>query len=723
MAADKLVDSAQLDGALTATADSIRAITGKTADITWDMNEGFKDELETIPVRTGANLSADGPTVTALAGYYRTNVSKTVASGIVTENTPTIANSTGIVTGSSIVTAGYVEDATPSKTLQLTTKAAATYNTSASDQTIDGYRWLTGAQTIKGVTTSGIAAGNIKTGVSIQVGDGNDSDRIVGVTGTFTASSTVSSGQTAAAAGQLLSGYSAWVDGAEIKGTIASKSASDMSVSGATVTAPAGYYASNQSKSVASGSATTPATTITVSPSISVGTDGKITASNSGSKSVTPTVSAGYVSAGTAGTITVNGSNTLQMTTKGATTYNASGSDQSIASGTYLTGAQTIRKIVTGNISAGNIKTGVTITVGDSGSGTRIANVAGTFTASNTVSSGQTAAAAAQIRSGYSAWVAGAEVKGSIANGAITNNTSGGTSSGTINRGKQIKIGAGFYSSTVYYTAQSNSGTKTISASGTTSVDGYANASVAAGSATTPATTITVAPSISIDSAGKITASNSGTKSVTPTVSAGYVSSGTAGTITVNGSNTKQMTTKAATTYNASTSDQTIASGTYLTGTQTIRKITTSNISAGNIVNTVTIKVGDSGSATRIANVTGTFVPYCFAEGEYVKPNYHNIKCTGITRRKPTGNVYIINSRNNQATFLQVPMKLGYLIDTTSGTPTVLGTYGPGVIAGVRYSGTEYIGFASTNETNSTSTYTFTDLLHNSKTINVYAMF
>lgn len=78
----------------------------------------------------------------------------------------------------------------------------------------------------------------------------------------------------------------------------------------------------------------------------------------------------------------------------------------------------------------------------------------------------------------------GAEITGTIANGAITNNTSGGTSSGTVNRGSQIKIGAGYYPSDSYYTAQANSGTKTISSSGTISVDGYANVSVAAGSNT-----------------------------------------------------------------------------------------------------------------------------------------------------------------------------------------------------------------------------------------------
>ena len=37
--------------------------------------------------------------------------------------------------------------------------------------------------------------------------------------------------------------------------------------------------------------------------------------------------------------------------------------------------------------------------------------------------------------------------------GTVTLNTSGGTSSGTINAGQQIKLGAGYYDSDLYYTA------------------------------------------------------------------------------------------------------------------------------------------------------------------------------------------------------------------------------------------------------------------------------
>lgn len=75
--------------------------------------------------------------------------------------------------------------------------------------------------------------------------------------------------------------------------------------------------------------------------------------------------------------------------------------------------------------------------------------------------------------------------------------------------------------------------------------DGLSSVTVNAmpsGSATTPATTITANPTISVSASGLITASVSKTQGVTPTVSAGYVASGTSGTITVNGSNTNQLT-------------------------------------------------------------------------------------------------------------------------------------------------------------------------------------
>lgn len=101
----------------------------------------------------------------------------------------------------------------------ISSKGAATYNTSASDQEIASGQYLSGKQMIRGVTTSGIDAANIKKDVICKVGDSGNAGRIKNVTGTFTKASTATGTHGAAAAGQIMHGYSAWVDGAEVIGT------------------------------------------------------------------------------------------------------------------------------------------------------------------------------------------------------------------------------------------------------------------------------------------------------------------------------------------------------------------------------------------------------------------------------------------------------------------------------------------------------------------------
>lgn len=214
------------------------------------------------------------------------------------------------------------------------------------------------------------------------------------------------------------------------------RTSADLTVSGATVTAPAGTYASNASKSVstmtlptsaassatsgysltatldrstsdryiniapgynsaggyykiskvANGSATTPATTITVTPTVSLNSEtGIVTGSVSGSQSITPTVSAGYVSSGTAGTVNVSGSAWLQMTTQAAQTIHPSQTDQSISAYQYLTGAQTIKAVTLSNITADNIKSGIVVKVGDSTDDDCVTSVTGTYAGSGGV--------------------------------------------------------------------------------------------------------------------------------------------------------------------------------------------------------------------------------------------------------------------------------------------------------------------------------------------------
>ena len=246
---------------------------------------------------------------------------------------------------------------------------------------------------------------------------------------------------------------------------VARKSSTDLTASGATVTAPAGYYASAASKSVASGSATTPATTITANPSISVSSGGLITASVSNQKSVTPTVSAGYVSAGTAGMVTASGSNTSQLSTQAAATITPSESQQTaVTAGKYTTGAVTVGAISSTYVGSGidrNDSTDLTA------SGATVTVPAGYYeeNASKSVATGTAGTPTA--------------TKGSVSNHAIsvtpsvTNTT--GYITGSTKTGTAVSVSA----------SELVSGTLSITAEGTFDVTNYAGAVVAIANAVT----------------------------------------------------------------------------------------------------------------------------------------------------------------------------------------------------------------------------------------------
>lgn len=115
----------------------------------------------------------------------------------------------------------------------------------------------------------------------------------------------------------LLSGKTATKNsGAKVTGNIASKSSSDLTVSGATITAPSGYYSASASKSIASGTAGTPTATkgtvsnhsVSVTPSVT-NTTGYITGSTKTGTAVS--VSASEL---VSGTYTVDSSGTKDVT-------------------------------------------------------------------------------------------------------------------------------------------------------------------------------------------------------------------------------------------------------------------------------------------------------------------------------------------------------------------------------------------------------------------------
>lgn len=126
-------------------------------------------------------------------------------------------------------------------------------------------------------------------------------------------------------------------------GTIQSNKTYTVSAAGSPIIQPDTGYDSMQkvTLTVPAGAATAPDTITGNSASVTTGSN---TLTFSKNISVTPTVStAGYISNGTANIVAV--SLTANITTKGAATYTPSSIAQTIPSGVYLTGAQTIAAI------------------------------------------------------------------------------------------------------------------------------------------------------------------------------------------------------------------------------------------------------------------------------------------------------------------------------------------------------------------------------------------
>lgn len=173
----------------------------------------------------------------------------------------------------------------------------------------------------------------------------------------------------------------------------ASKATISRSTSDQYINIPTGYNAAGayyKVNAVANGSVTAPSSISGTNATVSTGNN---TLTLTKSVSVTPNVTtAGYISSGTAGNSSV--SLTGSVTTKAAATITPGTSNQTIASGTYLTGTQTISGDA--NLIAGNIKKDVTIFgttgtyEGSGGGGGDSKFVTGTFTTSSSTSTNGT---------------------------------------------------------------------------------------------------------------------------------------------------------------------------------------------------------------------------------------------------------------------------------------------------------------------------------------------
>lgn len=338
------------------------------------------------------------PSVTSTTGYItggtKTGTAVTVsASELVSGTLDITTNGTKDVTNYANVNVNISGDSPTIETLTVTpSESEQTFNSSS----VDGYKPVT----VGAISNDYVGSGILRTSAIIpySIGTHTDTYYVINMVPidnfyfTKAAPAWVPKNYFGTAtAAQVLSGATfTSASGLAIEGTIESKSSTDITVSGATVNVPAGYYSEAASKSVASGTTTAPTSISGTAASVSTGTN---TLTLTKTVSVTPNVTtAGYISSGTAGNSTVT--LTANVTTKGAATITPGTSNQTIASGTYLTGIQTIAG--DSDLVAANIKSGV-----------QIFNVTGTFTNDAT-------STAADILSGKTAYASGTKLTGTL---------------------------------------------------------------------------------------------------------------------------------------------------------------------------------------------------------------------------------------------------------------------------------------------------------------------
>lgn len=401
-----------------------------------------------ITQRDSSDLTASSNVITAPAGYYSAVATYTMARRDLLAPTVTIDTTQGIVTGTSTIAANkagwYAGAQTASKTLQLTTQEGATIAPTESEQTaVAANVYTLGAIKIGAVSSSYVGSAITRrsssdltaSGATVTIPAGYYASQATKSVTTMTlptsAASSATSGYTSKAtisrstSDQYINiptGYNsagAYYKVNAVENMTLPTSASSSATSGYTSKATVGRSTSNQYINIPpgynsaggyytisatpNGSVTAPSTISGTTASVSTGTN---TLTLTKTISVTPNVTtAGYISAGTAGNSSV--SLTATVATQGARIISPSTTDEIITSGTYLTGNMTVKAVQISGLTAANIKSGVTVKVGDELDDDCVATITGTFTSDAT-------ATTHSIVSGDTAYVDGRLITGDL---------------------------------------------------------------------------------------------------------------------------------------------------------------------------------------------------------------------------------------------------------------------------------------------------------------------
>lgn len=323
---------------------------------------------------------------------------KTPATSI-TANPAISVNDTGLITATASgsksitpsVTAGYVSSGTAgtvtisgSNTSQLSTQSGKTVTPTKSEQTaVGGGKYTTGEVKVgaipneyiiptgtKNITSNGTE--DVTAYASVNVAVPSDTPNLQTKTKSYTPTETAQSEDVTPDSGydglDKVSVSVGAISSTYVGSEVARKSSSDLHASGATVTAPAGYYASAASKSVASGTAGTPTATkgtvsnhsVTVTPSVT-NTTGYITGSTKTGTGVS--VSASEL---VSGTLNITSSGTKDVTNYANASVSAGTEGTPTATkGTVSNHSISVTPSVTNTAGyiSGSTKTGTAVTV------------------------------------------------------------------------------------------------------------------------------------------------------------------------------------------------------------------------------------------------------------------------------------------------------------------------------------------------------------------------